>query len=98
MDNGPDYQDSEVKYQHRRYVSCIPAYGRDYNSQDDVYEDWLAGKDFLTQDLRVHGYVNKDDKPPDVILNIRFNKLADICVIDTDGTLYTGEAPDKYLD
>lgn len=65
-----------------RYVSAIPAYGRDYQTEADVRADWEAGKDFLTQDLIVHGYVNKDDLPGDVQLNIRYNRKQDICVIE----------------
>jgi len=71
-----------------RYVSAVPAYGRDYKpgeeGEKDVRADWEAGKDFLTQDLVVHGYVNICDKPADVQLNIRYNKLQDICVIEAD--------------
>jgi hypothetical protein len=46
-----------------RYLSAIPAYGRDYKSAKAVREDWKAGKDFLIQDIVEHGYINKADKP-----------------------------------
>ena len=64
------------------YHSAIPAYGRDYDHEEAVREDWENGRDFLLQDLHAHGYVNKDDKPAEVQLNIRYNKLQDICVIE----------------
>jgi hypothetical protein len=64
-----------------RYVSAIPAYGRDYKSKKAVLEDWNAGKDFLVQDMFSSGYVNKDDKPADLTINIRYNKLQNIVVI-----------------
>jgi len=56
-----------------RYVSAIPAYGRDYKSAKAVKEDWEAGKDFLIQDLVLSGYINKNDKPADFVMSIRYN-------------------------
>ena len=63
------------------YLSAVPAYGRDYKSKREVLADWDAGKDFLIQDMRVSGYINKDDKPANVILNIRYKRLTQICVV-----------------
>jgi hypothetical protein len=63
------------------YLSAVPAYGRDYTSAKAVREDWAAGKDFLIQDLTASGYVNKDDKPADVQLNIRYARLTKVAVI-----------------
>ncbi len=63
------------------YVSAVPAYGRDYKSAKAVREDWAAGKDFLIQDMQHSGYVNKDDKPADMQLNIRFSNLTKVAVI-----------------
>lgn len=64
-----------------RYVSAVPAYGRDYKSKKAVQADWDAGKDFLVQDVMLSGYVNKDDKPEDVTLNIRYDRLTKVHVI-----------------
>ena len=64
-----------------RYVSAVPAYGRDYKSKKEVMADWNSGKDFLIQDMMLSGYVNKDDKPADMQLNIRYKNLTQICVI-----------------
>ena len=67
-----------------RYISASPAYGRDYppgeQGEEQVRADWERGKDFRIRGLN-SGYVNKDDKPAEVQLNIRYNKLQDICVI-----------------
>jgi hypothetical protein len=64
-----------------RYVSAIPAYGRDYKTQKEVREAWERGEDFNIQDMFVGGYVNKDDKPDDIVLNIRYSRGARICVV-----------------
>lgn len=64
-----------------RYVSVVPAYGRDYTNQKQVLADWNAGKDFLIQDFELSGYINKDDKPASMILNVRYNKLQKVMVI-----------------
>ena len=64
-----------------RYVSAVPAYGRDYKSGKAVLEDWNSGKDFLIQDFSLSGYINKDDKPNDMVLNVRYNKLTKVTVI-----------------
>ena len=64
------------------YVSAVPAYGRDYKSAKAVKEDWIAGKDFLIQDmLHYCGYINKDDKPADMVLSIRYSNLTKVAVI-----------------
>jgi hypothetical protein len=70
------------------FLSAIPAYGRDYppgeEGEEAVREDWANKKDFLIQDIRAHGYINIDDKPSFVQLNIRYNELQDICVIEAE--------------
>lgn len=64
-----------------RYVSAVPAYGRDYKNKKEVMDDWNAGKDFLVQDMFSSGYINKNDKPADVTLNIRYKRLTQVCVV-----------------
>ena len=64
-----------------RYVSAVPAYGRDYKSAKAVKEDWADGKDFLIQDVQLSGYINKDDKPADIVLHIRYSRLTRVCEI-----------------
>jgi hypothetical protein len=34
-----------------RWMTLVPAYGRDYKTAEDVLKDWLAGKDFQIQDV-----------------------------------------------
>jgi len=63
------------------YLSCVPAYGRDYKSGKEVLLDWNDGKDFLIKDMFLHGYINKSDAPKGATLNIRYKKLMKICVI-----------------
>ena len=63
------------------YLSAVPAYGRDYKSKKEVLADWNDGKDFLIQDMFHSGYVNKNDKPSNVVLNIRYKRLTMVCVI-----------------
>lgn len=69
-----------------RLVSCVPAYGRDYETAEQVKADWEASKDFRVQDLLAHGYVNKDDKPGNVVLKLRYNRLQDFVLVNEDGT------------
>jgi hypothetical protein len=64
-----------------RYVSAVPAYGRDYKSGKEVQAAWDAGQDFLIQDMQYSGYVNKDDKPADLVLNIRYKRQTMVKVI-----------------
>jgi hypothetical protein len=83
-----------------RFVSAIPAYGRDYTTEEACRADWEAGKDFLTQDIIVGDhYVNKDDKPDDWQLNLRYNNKQEICVITALNAPVVAPAPEEqYLD
>ena len=64
-----------------RYLSAVPAYGRDYKSKKEVLADWKAGKDFKIEDVAHGGYVNINDKPSDVELHVRYKRLTMVCVI-----------------
>ena len=64
-----------------RYLSAIPAYGRDYKSKREVLADWNDGKDFLVVDMVESGYISKNDKPADVVLQVRYKKQTMVCVI-----------------
>jgi hypothetical protein len=46
-----------------RTITLTPAYGRDYSSKANVLADWDANKDFVIQDIRLSGYVNKAQVP-----------------------------------
>lgn len=84
-----------------RYLTLIPAYGRDYKSKEEVRAAWMDRKDFLVADI-THPYDgkpgNRDDFIKDVnengplTLNIRFNKLMDICPIEINPDI---ESPGK---
>lgn len=64
-----------------RYVSAIPAYGRDYETEEEVLRDWQDHKDFRIQDLILHGYISKCELPDDMTICIRYNKQQEVCVI-----------------
>ena len=61
------------------YQSAVPAYGRDYKSKKAVLADWEAGKDFQCQPQG--SYINKDDKPANMTLNVRYDRLTKVVVI-----------------
>lgn len=63
------------------YLSAVPAYGRDYKSQKEVRAAWEAGQDFCIMDYQRSGYVNKNDLPAGVILNIRYARQTKVVVI-----------------
>ena len=56
-----------------RTITLTPAYGRDYSSKANVLADWDANKDFIIQDIRLSGYVNKAQVPAAVAT--RFARL-----------------------
>jgi len=64
-----------------RYASAVPAYSHDYKTQKEVLAAWNEGKDFLILDMFLSGYVNKDDKPKDMVLNIRYRNRTRVCVV-----------------
>ncbi|HEY1705638.1 MAG TPA: hypothetical protein VGG75_38625 [Trebonia sp.] len=67
-----------------QYLTVVPAYGRDYRSKAAVLADWNAGNDFRIvqaghkEDGR---YINKDDKPAGVTLQIRYAKLTKVTLV-----------------
>ena len=66
------------------YLTVVPAYGRDYKSAKAVKADWEAGKDFRVNDMSSQwdgSYVNKDDKPAGMTLNIRYSNLTRVVPI-----------------
>lgn len=59
-----------------KWLTVVPAYGRDYKSKKAVQEAWDRGEDFLIRDVDDSGYVNKDDEIPEgVILHARYKNL-----------------------
>jgi hypothetical protein len=74
------------------WLTCIPAYGRDYNSADAVLVHWRAGKDFLIQDVSCpyNGrYLNKQDAPSNTTFKVRYNQKADFVLIRLVGGVWT---------
>jgi hypothetical protein len=65
-----------------RYVVATPAYGRDYLTEEECRAAWEGGADFRIQDVEYSGYIDKSDKPEHFVMQLRFNKLHDICIID----------------
>lgn len=68
-----------------RYLSAIPAYGRDYKSAKDVLADWLDHKDFRVMDIVSSGYVNIDDLPDETVLNIRYDRQTRVLPVNKGG-------------
>ena len=71
-----------------RYLTCVPAYGRDYTSAKAVKSDWNAGKDFKICDLfsgEDGRMINKQDGREGEVYNIRYKRLTQICVIKGGG-------------
>lgn len=65
-----------------RYIEVVPAYDRDYTSKAAVQADWDSGKDFATQDLFVRGMLNCDDATDEMVVNVRYDKMTKVHVID----------------
>lgn len=66
------------------YITCVPAYGRDYKSKKEVQAAWDEGKDFRIEQFTHPDdgrYINKNDLKPGMVLNIRYKKLAQVHVI-----------------
>lgn len=65
-------------------IHCSPAYGRDYESEEDVLRDWENGKDFKLEGLH-SGHINKQDAEnfgvPGGEINIRYNKKQEVTVV-----------------
>lgn len=64
-----------------RYLSAVPAYGRNYKTEEEVRAAWDKGADFRVMDLMAHGYVSKNDLPDNTTLNVRYDKQQEVCVI-----------------
>jgi len=72
---------NEMKGTVMEYVTVVPAYGRDYKSAKEVREGYAAGHDFLVQSFGRGGYVNKDDHPAGVTLQVRYRRLERVVLI-----------------
>jgi len=69
-----------------RYLTLVPAYGRDYKTAKAVKEDWAIGKDFLVANIMDEHDgkpFNKQDAATiaPITLNIRYKGLANIAQV-----------------
>jgi hypothetical protein len=60
-----------------RYLTVVPAYGRDYRSGKAALADWKAGKDFRIATVGPDDgrYMSVRDMTPDLRVIIRYNQL-----------------------
>jgi hypothetical protein len=87
-----------------KYITAVPAYGRDYKSKRAVQEDWDAGKDFLAQDIMHSGYTNLPDMQrivnesgEPVTMNIRYKRLTMMTPVVVNPEMPTeDQADDAY--
>jgi hypothetical protein len=72
-------------------LTVVPAYGRDYKSEEEVKKAWEAGKDFLIQDISCRwdgSYVNISDMKNHAqqgitysSVRVRYKKLRNVTII-----------------
>ncbi len=65
-------------------VNLVPAYGRDYKTSAEVLADWIGRKDFRIADIgqgRQDGRYTSCDDWQGKAVRIRYNRLADFCII-----------------
>jgi hypothetical protein len=76
-----------------KYMTVVPAYGRDYPSKAKAVADWEAGLDFRIQDIGMGSadgrYVSVRDIPQiseaagqPVTVNIRYKRLTMVAVVE----------------
>lgn len=59
-----------------RYVTVVPAYGREYKSGKAANIDWVAGKDFRIEDFQLSGYINREQAvKAGLKVTLRFDRL-----------------------
>ncbi len=61
-----------------------PAYGRDYKSAKAAREAYLSGKDFILCDIssQWHGRYCSIRDFPGQVMEVRYNKLTDLVMVD----------------
>jgi hypothetical protein len=65
-----------------KYHVVSPAYGRDYKSEVGARNDWLAGKDFVYENIEGNGrYCSKRDFGKNDVIELRFNRKTDFTMI-----------------
>ena len=69
-------------------MTLTPAYGRDYKNKKSVLADWNEGKDFIVNDISSpwNGKpVNKSDLLPGKSVQLRYNQLRSVVVVNMKG-------------
>jgi hypothetical protein len=67
-----------------KYMTLVPAYGRDYKSQAEAKADLDAGKDFsVSQFGSASSYIGKEELllMAPIEVHIRYKGLRNICVV-----------------
>jgi len=65
-----------------RRISISPAYGRDYKNKAAAVADFLAGKDFMIEDISMPRLpCGISDFKPGVTVQIRFNKMRNVAIV-----------------
>ena len=65
-----------------QWIVVSPAYGRDYRNSVEAIHAWLEGKDFILESTGQ--YCSDRNFGPEVGIEIRFNRKADLAVIDPE--------------
>lgn len=87
-----------------KWLTLVPAYGRDYKSDDDVLKHWQENKDFRIADISCpwdghyvgRGQVEDEDDLKDRTFKIRYNGKADFVLVKRiDGVWHKQGTKDK---
>lgn len=66
----------------QNYMSCTPAYGRDYKSAKAAKSDFLDGKDFILNSVELgFTYCSVSDFKPGVKVKLHYNQERMITVV-----------------
>lgn len=69
-------------------LTVIPAYGRDYDTAEEAFADWMNDKDFYICTPGHPSYINKSDAEKYGVVNntvrIRFNNKTEILLAKYD--------------
>jgi len=66
------------------WLVASPTYGRDYKTEEEVIAAFVSGKDFLLRGL-VSTYFSVRDLQVGTMVELRYNKLAELAVYEVTG-------------
>lgn len=81
-----------------RWLTVVPAYGRDYVTATQALADWQEGKDFRIMDIGCAWdgcYTSTRDHGPAVTVKIRYNRLADFVLVRGNAAVPGGVSDDQ---